>query len=107
VYKYDLIALEDIDSKELSEQGNGFGKYIRSQAWSRFAEFVNYKASKAGVHVIQVDPTYTSQDCSNPSCSGREKKSLFEQDIHALNAACRWIGTLTRCGMYCLRVLTR
>ncbi len=80
VEKYDLIALEDIDSKELSEQSNGLGKYIRSQAWSRFAEFVSYKASKAGVHVVQVDPAHTSQDCSNPSCSSRQKKSLYERE---------------------------
>jgi len=80
VKKYDLIALEDIDSKELSEQGNGLGKYIRSQAWSRFAEFVSYKASQAGVHVFQVDPAYTSQDCSNPSCNNRQKKSLSKRE---------------------------
>jgi putative transposase len=80
VEKYDLIALEDIDSKELSEKGNGLGKYIRSQAWSRFAEFVSYKASQAGTHVVQVDPAYTSQDCSNPSCDAREKKSLSERE---------------------------
>ena len=78
VEKYDIITLEDVDSKELSEQG--LGKYIRSQAWSRFAEFVNYKASQAGVHVVQVDLAFTSQDCSNPSCNNRQKKSLSERE---------------------------
>lgn len=79
VENYDLIALEDVDSKELSEQGRGLGKFIRSQAWGRFAEFLEYKASQAGVRVEQVDPAYTSQDCSNPACSHREKKSLDER----------------------------
>jgi len=79
VEKYDLIALEDVNSKELSESGRGLGKYIRSQAWSRFAEFLEYKASQAGVRVEQVDPAYTSQDCSNPDFEHREKKSLDER----------------------------
>ena len=79
VENYDLIALEDVDSKELSENGRGLGKYIRSQAWSRFAEFLEYKALQAGVRVEQVDPAYTSQDCSNPACDNREKKSLDER----------------------------
>ena len=80
VEKYDVIALENVDSKELSEQSTGLGKYIRSQAWSRFAEFVNYKASQVGVHVVSVDPAYTSQDCSNPECENRVKKSLSERE---------------------------
>jgi len=80
VTEYDLIALEDIDSKELSEKSNGLGKYIREQAWNRFAEFVSYKASQAGNHVLQVDPSYTSQDCSNPDCDNREKKSLSQRE---------------------------
>jgi putative transposase len=79
VENYNLIALEDVDSKELSEQGRGLGKFIRSQAWSRFAEFLEYKASQAGVRVEQVDPSYTSQDCSNPECGNRDKKSLSER----------------------------
>ena len=79
VENYDLIALENVDSKELSENGLGLGKYIRSQAWSRFAEFLEYKASQAGVRVEQIDPAYTSQDCANPECEHREKKSLDER----------------------------
>lgn len=78
VKNYDLIAIEDVDSKELSENRFGLGKYIRSQAWSRFAEFLEYKASQAGVRVEQVLPEYTSQDCSNPACENREVKSLDE-----------------------------
>lgn len=79
VENYDLITLEDVDSKELSKNGFGLGKYIRSQAWSRFAEFVEYKASQAGVRVEQVPPKHTSQDCSNPECDHREEKGLDER----------------------------
>ena len=79
VENYDLIAIENVDSKELSENGFGLGKYIRSQAWSRFAEFLEYKASQAGVRVEQVPPKHTSQDCANPDCDHREKKSLDER----------------------------
>lgn len=76
---YDLIAVEDIEPKELSEQGRGLDKYIRSQARSRLVEFIEYKASQAGVRVERANPEYTSQDCSNPNCENRENKSLDER----------------------------
>lgn len=79
VENYDLIAVEDIDSKELSENGSGLGKYIRSQAWSRLVEFIEYKASQAGVQALQVDPRDTTKDCSNPECENSYKKSLDDR----------------------------
>jgi putative transposase len=78
VENYDLICIEDIESKKLSENGNkGLGKYIREQAWRRLVEFIKYKASQAGTHIQRVNPEYTSQDCSR--CNNREEKQLGEQ----------------------------
>lgn len=78
VDNYDFIAVEDIDAKELSEQGY-LGKYIRKQAWSRLVEFIDYKASQAGIRFERVPSEYTSQDCANPECDNREQKPLSER----------------------------
>lgn len=73
-----MICIEDLESKKLSEKNNkGLGKYIREQAWRRLVEFIKYKALQAGTHIQQVNPEYTSQDCS--SCNNREEKQLGEQ----------------------------
>lgn len=79
VDNYDLIAVENLDAKDLSES-SGLSGFIREQAWSRLVEFVEYKASQAGTRLEQVKPDYTSQDCSNPDCSHRGKKSLSERE---------------------------
>lgn len=76
VEKYDVIAVEKLESKRLSE---GLVSKVRSQAWARFIEYLEYKASYAGVQVGLVDPAYTSQDCSSLDCTHREKKSLSER----------------------------
>jgi len=82
VKNYDLISVEDIDSKELSENGSGLGKYIRSQAWSRLVEFIEYKASQAGIQTLRVDPRNTTKNCSNPDCNEIYKKSLDDR-VHS------------------------
>ncbi len=71
---YDMIALEDIESESLSQ---GDVKYIKEQAWSKFIEYVSYKASQAGTIVEKVDAHYTSQECSD--CGTRVKKTLDER----------------------------
>jgi len=71
---FDAIAVEDIDSEPISRS---HVKYVKRQAWSKFKEYVQYKASYAGVHVFEVAPENTSQDCSN--CDNRVQKELSER----------------------------
>jgi len=73
---FDAIALEDINSADISRSPV---KYVGRQAWSKFKEYVQYKASHAGVHVFEVSPEYTSQDCSNTNCNNRVEKELSER----------------------------
>jgi putative transposase len=37
---------------------------ISDASWSRFVSMLDYKAEKAGGHLIRVDPRNTSQKCS-------------------------------------------
>lgn len=71
---YDLIAVEDLDSEELS---HGIVPYVKEQAWSTFIDYLEYKASHAGVRLVDTDAAYTSQDCSN--CGTRVEKELADR----------------------------
>jgi IS605 OrfB family transposase len=71
---FDAIALEEVGSEHLS---SGPVKYIKEQAWRKFQEYVQYKASHAGVETFEVSPEYTSQDCSN--CENRVEKKLSDR----------------------------
>ena len=51
-----------------------FAKSILDAAWWQFIWQVGYKAEKAGCQRVDVDPRYTSQDCSR--CGERVQKDL-------------------------------
>ncbi|MEO3892736.1 transposase, partial [Nonomuraea sp. B5E05] len=49
-------------------------------AWSfhRLGSFISYKAARAGVAVIHVDPSYTSQQCS--ACGHVDRRNRPDQE---------------------------
>lgn len=69
---YDLIAIEQLNIKGLSK--GILAKQVLDVSWSSFFHKLTYKAESAGRKLIEVNPAYTSQDCSG--CGHREKKSL-------------------------------
>ena len=46
---------------------------LHSWAFAQLGQFITYKAARAGVPVVRVDPAYTSQGCS--ACGHVDKKN--------------------------------
>jgi putative transposase len=98
------LALEDL--KGIREQVTARGGDARNRlsGWSfhQLYSFLSYKATLAGVPVVQVDPRYTSQTCAE--CSHREKSNRKSQaefqckacghELHAAVNAARNIRAL-------------
>lgn len=65
------IALEQLDG--VRADGSKIKRYTEKSQWSfgQLRQFVLYKAALAGIHVIEVDPAFSSQDCSR--CGSRHK----------------------------------
>lgn len=100
VNQYDLIAVEELAVDNMirrpaprpdpeneglflrngASQKSGLNKSIADAAWSMFRSVLTYKAERAGRKVVNVDPVYTSQDCSR--CGKRVPKSRSER-VHA------------------------
>ena len=68
--KYDGIATEKLSIEGMKQKR--FGKQISDVAWGDFISKLSYKT-----FVKQVDPAYTTQECSN--CGNIEKKELSER----------------------------
>lgn len=81
VANYDLIATEKLNFKGLA--AGMLAKPINDASWGRFRQMITYKAEKAGVRYIEVNPRGTSQACS--SCGTIVEKTLADR-VHACTA---------------------
>jgi len=73
IKKYDFIAVEDLRITNMV-RNRYLSLSIMDASWSRFMQFLSYKAGNAGKIVVKVEPRNTSQKCSQ--CGEIVKKSL-------------------------------
>jgi putative transposase len=78
INEYDTICIEDLAINKMVKS-HQMAKSIYDAAWFQFAQFLIYKAEEADRKVVQVNPAYTSQDCSG--CGYRVAKQLSDR-IH-------------------------
>lgn len=70
--KYDVVAVEDLNVKGLAR--TRLAKSILDAGWSNFLSILKNKAANAGLLVVPVKASGTSQDCSN--CGVKVPKKL-------------------------------
>ena len=77
---YDLIAVEGLNVQALAR--GVLAREVHDASWRRFLSMLHYKAERAGVRIIEVDPHNTSQNCSG--CGSKVPKRLAERrhDCH-------------------------
>ncbi len=81
VDKYQVIAFEKLNIKEMRENGfKGIRKSIGDVAWNQFIQFTAYKAGYAGRQVVYVNPRNTSKMCSR--CGQLVEKKLSDR-VHS------------------------
>jgi transposase, IS605 OrfB family, central region len=78
VKQYDAIAVEKLNVANMVQ--STMAKSIHDASWSAFFQMLNYKAARAGVQLVSVDPRNTSQLCSG--CGAIVKKRLKDR-VHA------------------------
>ncbi len=69
----DVIVLENLNVRGLLKNHN-LAKSISDASWSMLKDWLKYFGNLFKREIIEVNPAYTSQDCSN--CGNRVKKSL-------------------------------
>ena len=58
---YDFIAIEDLNIESMV-RNHYFSRYINDASWSKFRQFLSYKAERAGKVVVEVNPRGTSKE---------------------------------------------
>jgi putative transposase len=79
VNHHGVVAVEDLSVNQLVHN-HCLAKSISDAAWASFIASLTYKAASAGRRVVQVNPAYTSQDCSR--CHHRQKLTLADRVYH-------------------------
>jgi putative transposase len=82
--KYDVVVHEDLNVKGLSR--SMLAKSVHDAGWSSFLSILTTKAENAGLLVIAVNPSGTSQDCS--SCGVKVPKKLHVRWHDCPNCKC-------------------
>ncbi|MFN6515194.1 MAG: RNA-guided endonuclease InsQ/TnpB family protein [Nostoc sp. CreGUA01] len=73
--KYDVVAVEKLNIKGLAK--TRLAKSINDAGWGQFISILTVKAENAGLKVVAVNPSGTSQECSN--CGTKLKKTLSQR----------------------------
>ncbi len=76
VNNYGFIAVEDLLIKNMVRNRH-LAKSISDASWSRFTQMLRYKAERAGVQVMKVEPKGTTQICSE--CGTEVHKELWNR----------------------------
>ena len=77
---YDLVCVESLDMKAMSNKGFGNGKATLDNGYGMFLNMLEYKLADRGKYFIKVDKWYpSSQICS---CCGRQKKLTLADRIY-------------------------
>lgn len=77
---YDLVCVESLDMKAMSNKGFGNGKVTLDNGYGMFLNMLEYKLADRGKYFIKVDKWYpSSQICS---CCGRQKKLTLADRIY-------------------------
>jgi putative transposase len=82
--KYDVVAVENLNVKGLAR--TRLAKSILDAGWSSFLSILTNKAENAGLLVISVKASGTSQDCSN--CGVKVPKKLHVRWHNCPNCGC-------------------
>lgn len=81
VNKYNTICVEDLSINDMQKDNfRCLNKSISDAAWRMFLECLRYKAEYAESRCIQVNPAYTSRNCSR--CGNRQKLKLSDRMYH-------------------------
>ena len=78
--RYELICIEDIDMKAISNKKFRNGKATMDNGYGYFKQMLAYKQHKKGHYLIKVDKFYpSSQTCHKCGCINKEMKDLSKR----------------------------
>ena len=80
--RYDIVCVEDLDMKSISNKSFGNGKATMDNGYGLFLKMLKYKLNDRGKYFIKVDKWYpSSQICSHCGKRHSEMKNLSNRTM--------------------------
>lgn len=86
---YNIIGVEDLNMRSLSNKGFGNGKATMDNAYGKFAAMLSYKLAWNGGQLVKVDRWFPSSQICN--CCGTQDTSI--KDLRIRKWQCKHCGT--------------
>lgn len=77
---YDIVCVETLDMKAMSNKAFGNGKATMDNGYGMFLNMLEYKLANRGKYFVKVDKWYTSSQLC--SCCGKQKKLTLADRIY-------------------------
>ena len=78
--QYDVVCVEDLNMRSLSNKGFGNGKATLDNGYGMFVTYLQYKLHDRGKYLVKVDKWYpSSQICNNCGRQQKEMKNLHKR----------------------------
>jgi putative transposase len=84
--QYDVVCVEDLNMKSLSNKGFGNGKATLDNGYGKFINMLEYKLNDRGKYLIRVDKLYPSSQICN--CCGKQHKEMKDLSIRTFICEC-------------------
>jgi IS605 OrfB family transposase len=87
VKQYDRIAIEDLKVTPMLAKRPYLARDIHDAAWTTLTALLDYKAERAGIELVKVDPSDRSSTC--PGCNAIAAKPVHQ---HTHRCGCGFVG---------------
>ena len=84
--QYDVVCVEDLDMKTMSNKGFGNGKATLDNGYGLFLNMLDYKLKDRGKYFIKVDKWFPSSQICN--CCGSIHSEMKDLHIRTMNCSC-------------------
>ena len=87
--QYDIVCVEDLNMRNMSNRGFGNGKATLDNGYGMFLDMLEYKLANRSKHLVKVDKWYPSSQICH--CCGKRHPEMKDLRIRTMRCECGYV----------------
>ena len=87
--QYDIVCVEDLNMRNMSNRGFGNGKATLDNGYGMFLDMLEYKLANRGKYLVKVDKWYPSSQICH--CCGKRHPEMKDLRIRTMRCECGYV----------------